>query len=596
MEPAALSGAIDNVRIPAFLSAVLIAAVLVGDSRPQAQQGRGPFVPVTDAILRKPDPADWLMWRRTLDSWGYSPLDQINRNTVRGLALAWSRALGPGIQEGTPLVYRGVMYFPNPSDVIQAIDAGTGDLMWEYRRTLPEDLGKFFPVPAINRNLAIYGRYIIDTSADDYVFALDAESGKLAWETKILDYQKGAQQTSGPIIANGKVIAGRGCEPEGGPDACVITAHNAKTGKELWRTRTIPAPGEPGSDSWGTVPFEGRWHVGTWMVPSYDPELNLIYVGTSVSSPAPKFMLGGNERQHLYHNSTLALNADTGRIAWYYQHLVDHWDLDHPFERILVDTVVAPTAGEVSWINPRVKAGERRRVLTGIPGKTGVVYTLDRQTGEFLWARPTIHQTVVASIDGRTGAATVNEAMLLTKPGDERLVCPSTNGGKNWPAGAYSPLTNTMYFPLQNSCMMLTAIAEKPSLDSLYAIQTRAQIAPGTDKVGAVHAISVDKGTTAWKYEQRAGVTSLVATGGGLLFGGDVGGHFRAIDQMSGKVLWDVNLGSAVTGYPITYAVNGRQYIAVSTGTSLATSGTSRLTPELRPSAGNTLFVFALPN
>jgi alcohol dehydrogenase (cytochrome c) len=393
-----------------------------------------------------------------------------------------------------------------------------------------------------------------------------------------------------------KVIAGRGCEPEGGPDACVITAHDAETGKELWRTRTIPAPGEPGSDSWGNVPFEGRWHVGAWMVPSYDPELNLVYVGTSVSSPAPKFMLGGNERQHLYHNSTLALNADTGRIAWYYQHLVDHWDLDHPFERILVDTVVAPSAGEVSWINPRVKAGERRRVLTGIPGKTGVVYTLDRQTGEFLWARPTIHQTVVASIDGRTGAAKVNEAMLLTKPGDERLVCPSTNGGKNWPAGAYSPLTNTMYFPLQNSCMMLTAIAEKPSLDSLYAIQTRAEIAPGTDKVGAVHAISVEKGTTTWKYEQRAGVTSLVATGGGLLFGGDVGGHFRAIDQASGKLLWDVNLGSAVTGYPITYAVNGRQYVAVSTGTSLATSGTSRLTPELRPSAGNTLFVFALPN
>jgi alcohol dehydrogenase (cytochrome c) len=183
----------------------------------------------------------------------------------------------------------------------------------------------------------------------------------------------------------------------------------------------------------------------------------------------------------------------------------------------------------------------------------------------------------------------------LSKPGDERLVCPGANGGKNWPAGAYSPITNTMYFPLQNTCMLVTAIAEKPSLDSLYAIQTRAQIAPGTDKVGAVYAISVEKGTTVWKYEQRAGTTSLVTTGGGLLFGGDVNGRFRALDQASGKVLWEVNLGSAVTGYPISYAVNGKQYIAVSTGTSLATGGTSRLTPEIKPSVANTLFVFALP-
>jgi alcohol dehydrogenase (cytochrome c) len=578
-----------------FAATVMVAAAIV-NPQPAAQDARISFVPVTDAVLRKPDPADWPMWRRTLDSWGYSPLDQIDRGTVRGLALAWSRPLGPGIQEGTPLVYRGVLYFPNPSDLVQAIDARTGDLLWEYRRKLPEDLGKYFPVPAINRNLAIWGRYIIDTSADDYAFALDAESGTLAWETKILDYQKGAQQTSGPIIANGKVISGRGCEPEGGPDACIITAHDARSGKELWRTRTIPAPGEPGSETWGDVAFDGRWHVGTWMVPSYDPELNLIYIGTSVSSPAPKFMLGGNDKPHLYHNSTLALNADTGRIVWYYQHLVDHWDLDHPFERILVDTVVAPSASEVSWINPRLRAGERRRVLTGIPGKTGVVYTLDRTTGEFLWARPTVHQTLVTGIDGTTGAVKVNEAMLLRKPGDERLVCPSTNGGKNWPAGAYSPLTHAMYFPLQNSCMTLTAIAAKPSLTSLYAIQTRPQIAPGTDKVGTVHALAIDTGTTAWKYEQRAGVLSLVATGGGLLFGGDIAGRFRALDQATGKVLWEVNLGSAVTGYPITYAVNGRQYVAVSTGTSLATNGTNRLTPDVRPGSGNTLFVFALPN
>ena len=556
-----------------------------------------PFQAVTDAVLRNPPPADWLMWRRTLNSWGYSPLQDITANNVRTLRMVWTRALGPGLQEGTPLVHDGVMYFPNPLDVVEAIDAKTGDLKWQYRRKLPEDLNKFFPVPAINRNLAIYDNLIIDTSADDYVFALNAQTGALAWETKILDYQKGAQQTSGPIVANGKVISGRGCEPEGGPEACVITAHDARTGKELWRTRTIPKPGEPGSETWGDVPYEERLHVGTWMVPSYDPELNLIYIGTSVTSPAPKYLIGGVANKHLYHNSTLAIDADTGRIVWYYQHVVDHWDLDHPFERLLVDTAVTPNASEVRWINPRIKPGERRKVITGVPGKTGLVYTLDRQTGEFLWARPTVLQTIVSRIDGATGEVEVNPDTLFTRAGQTVFVCPTTNGGKNWEASAYSPLTNFMYVPLRNTCAQGTAVAESRKNTSLYGVAYKqAQAAPNSGgNVGTIYAISAETGVTAWKFEQRAGTMSLVATGGGLLFGGDVNGRFRAFDQRSGKVLWEINLGSPVTGYPISYAVDGKQYVAVSTGVSLTQSGLNALTPELRPSTGNNLFVFALP-
>ena len=561
-----------------------------------AQGQDRPFVPVTDAMLQDPDPADWLMWRRTLNSWGYSPLDQITRENVPSLTLVWAREMSPGLQEGTPLVHDGVVYMPNPLDVIQAMDAVSGDLLWEYRRELPDDLTDYFPVPAINRNLAIYENLIIDTSADDYVFALDAETGELVWEHQIMDYHAGAQQTSGPIIANGKIISGRGCEPEGGPDACIITAHDARTGEELWRTRTIPGPGEPGFDTWGDVPFEERRHVGAWVVPSFDPELNMIYVGTSVTSPAPKFMLGGNDEEHLYHNSTLALNVDTGEIAWYYQHLIDHWDLDHPFERLLVETAVAPNADAVPWINPGITPGERRKVITGVPGKTGIVYTLDAATGEFLWARPTVMQTVVESIDGTTGRATVNPDMIFNEAGDSMLVCPNTNGGKNWQASAYSPLTNAFYVPLQNTCMDATSTSNTPSLDSLYALRTRARIAPGTENVGTIEAVSAETGETLWKYEQRAGTTSLVATGSGLLFGGDVNGRFRAFDQETGDVLWEINLGRPVTGFPITYAVAGRQFIAVSTGSSLATGGVSQLTPELRPSAGNSLFVFAMPS
>jgi alcohol dehydrogenase (cytochrome c) len=573
----------------------LIAWTLIGvaQDKPFVPLGDRPFAPVTDEMLWKPNPADWLTWRRTLDSWGYSPLNQINRNNVAQMKMQWTRGMGPGnVQEATPLVYNGVMYLPNPSDLVQAIDARTGDLLWQYQRKLPADLGKFMPVFAINRNLAIYGDKIIDTSADDYVFALDAKTGALAWETKILDYQKGAQQTSGPIIANGKIISGRGCEPEGGPDACVITAHDAVTGKEIWRTRTIPKPGEPGYETWGDVPEEKRIHVGTWMVPSYDPQLNMVYIGTSVTSPAPKYMLGGNDKRYLYHNSTLALNADTGKIVWYYQHLVDHWDLDHPFERLLLETAVAPDARQVEWINPKIKPGERRRVITGIPGKTGIVYTLDRQTGEFLWARPTVKQNVISKIDGATGAVTGNPDVLFTAKGQEKMVCPSVNGGKNWPAGAYSPQTNAMYYPLQNMCMKATA--QEPDA-SLYAVSMQPELAPGTDKVGTVFAISAETGRTLWKYEQRAGILALVATGGGLIFVGDAVGHFRALDDQNGRVLFDVNLGAPVSGYPITFAVNGKQYVAVSTGPSLVAGGVGRLTPELTPGSASQMFVFALP-
>ncbi len=547
--------------------------------------------PVTDKMLAEPDPADWLMWRRTLNSWGYSPLNQITKANVGKLKMVWTRGLGPGVQEGTPLVHNGVMYFPNPADYIQAMDAATGEMKWEYKRTWPDDLGKFIPVPSINRNLAIYGDNIIDTSADDFVFALDSKSGKLAWQTRIVDYREDpAQETSGPIIANGKIFSTRGCEVKFTPNGCVITAHDAASGKELWRTRTIPRPGEPGDESWGKVTDANRRHVGAWMVPSYDAETNLLIVGTSVTSPAPKYRLDGNDKQYLYHNSTLAINADTGKIVWYYQHVVDHWDLDHPFERLIVDTAIAPDASQVTWINPRIRPGERRKVITGIPGKTGIVYTLDLKTGEFLWARPTTMQNVVQKIDGATGKVTVNPETIFEKAGETKFVCPTANGGKGFQAGAYSPRTNIMYYGLQNTCNDLTSIDNQ----SAYGINGRASIAKGTDKVGTLFAISAETGKTVWRYDQRAGMMSSVATGGDLIFTGDTVGHFRAFDALNGAVLWDVNLGSPVTGYPITYSVNGKQYVAVSVGNSLVSSGLNRLTPELLPSNSSNIFVFAL--
>ena len=549
---------------------------------PSAQSNDDGFVPVTDAMLEDPAPGDWLTWRRTPNGWGYSPLDQVNRDNVDNLRLVWTRPLRPGGQEGTPLAYGGTLYFPNPNDVLQAIDAVTGDLKWEYRRDIPDDAPQVLGgarLVSVNRNIAIYGRTIIDTGNDGYVYAVDAVTGELAWETEIFNYDTTpTRHTAGPMIAGGRVISGRSCRPRGGPETCAIVAHDAATGAELWRRRLIPAPGEPGDETWGGVPYEDRLHVGSWMVPSYDHELDLVYVGTSVTSPAPKFMLGGVDNKHLYHNSTLALDGNTGEIRWYYQHLNDHWDLDHPFERMLVDTAVAPNPDTVAWINPRLQPGETRKVVTGIPGKTGVVYTLDRETGEFLWATPTITQNVISNIDGATGEVTGNAEVTFTRMGQEVLSCPGWGGGKNWPAGAYSPLTNTMFVPMQNMCARVLSTETDPDRLTLYQLAARFELAPGKEDRGSIWAISAETGETTWLYEQPAGTQAVVATGGGLVFGGGANGRFRAFDQETGAVLWEINLGSPVLGFPITYEVDGKQYVVASTGDQ------------------NNLFVFALPD
>jgi alcohol dehydrogenase (cytochrome c) len=409
----------------------------------------------------------------------------------------------------------------------------------------------------------------------------------------VLDYREDyGSQSGGPIVAGGKIFSTRACRfSNASPNACVITAHDATTGKELWRRRTIPRPGEPGDETWGNLAEKDRRHVGAWMTPSYDAELNLLYVGTSVTSPAPKYMLAGNDKQYLYHNSTLALDGNTGEIKWYYQHVVDHWDLDHPFERLLLDTAVAPDPAQVAWISPKIRPGAVRKVVTGIPGKTGIVYTLDRATGEFLWARPTVMQNVVSNIDGATGKVTVNPDALFTADGQTRLICPSASGGKDFPAGAYSPLTNAMYYGLQNLCFDVTTSENR---STAYAFTSKGRLSPGTEDAGSIFAISVETGKTLWRYNQRAGMMSSAATGGGLIFTGDTVGHFRAFDHQNGKILWDVNLGAEVSGYPVTFSVKGKQYVAVSTGGSLVSRAVNTLIGA-NPPRVNAVYVFALP-
>ena len=376
----------------------------------------------------------------------------------------------------------------------------------------------------------------------------------------------------------------------------MLTAFDALTGKELWRTRTIPRPDEPGGDTWGDIPYEERRHVGLWMVPSFDPELNRIYVGTSVTSPAPKFMLAGNDKQYLYHNSTLAIDADTGKIVWYLQHNVDHWDLDHPFERILDrhGRRARPGRRRVDQ-SARSRPARCTRSSRACPARRGSsTRSIARPGNSSGRARPS-SRTSSRRVNTESGEGVVNEEKLFTGPNQEMLVCPSLTGGKNYHAGAYSPDTKLMYMPLQNICMTSTSTAARPSLDELYAIRTKDQIAPGEQNVGTIEAINVETGRTAWKREQRAGQTSLMTTASGLLFGGDTAGRFRAYDAETGAVLWEVNLGSHVTGFPATFAVNGKQYVAISTGATPNTFGLATLTPETRAGTANNLYVFALP-
>ena len=556
------------------------------------------FQPVTRAMLEDPPDGDWLMFRRTYDGWAHSPLDQVNRDNVGDLRLAWSRAMEPGGQYTTPLVHAGIMYVQHPGDVIQALDATSGDLIWEYRRQREDDR-----LSRNRRNLAIYGHRLFHLTDDNHLIALDARDGALLWETEEHGSGAGIGHMGGPMVAAGVVVSGRSCSARGGPDICYLAGHDPESGRELWRRRTIPRPGEPGDDSWGDLPDERRWHVGSWgNVPSYDPVLELLYWGTSVPAPSLEQLRGTTGRDVLYSNSTLATRPSTGEVVWYYQHLPrDNWDLDHVFERYLVDVAVVPDPAEVPWISPRVTPGERRRVVTGIPGKTGIVYTLDRETGEFLWARETLHQNVVTSIDD-SGDVHINED-LVVGPFEEILVCPSLGGGKNWAAGSYSPLTGLMYQPQQNMCVLQTGNTATPEAEDGYATSWIVVPDPAVTgdpyPVGRIDAIEVSTGRQAWQHEQRAAVIgTAVSTAGRLLFVGDINRRFMAFDDSTGEMLWQTIVSAPVSGSAVSYAVGARQYIAVAVGGGTASPERRALSvhTELKPPSDSpALFVFALP-
>ena len=542
-------------RLPAVVLIVMAgSAGIAGQERDVA--------PVTDAMLQDPDPADWLNWRRTLDGWGYSPLDQIHRENVHRLQLVWSWQMNTGANQPTPLVHDGVMYLANPANVVQALDAATGDRMWEYRRDL-DDMVESVLAPR-SRSIAIYGDKVYLNAADAHIVALDRRTGEVAWDREVADNSLGYRYTSGPIVANGKVVAGMtGCERYK-EDVCFISAHDAETGEEMWRTSTIARPGDPGGDSWGDLPLLYRAGADSWIPGSYDAETNLTFWSTSQAKPWAS-VTRGTDGDALYSNSVLALDADTGELSWYYQFTPgETHDLDDVFESVLIDH-------------------RGRRSLFKM-GKLGILWELDRDTGRFLAAHDLGYQDVL-DIDQETGAVTYKPEMI-PEAGVEIAFCPDFGGIRNWRAAAYHPETQALYIPIHPTCVsgVFTEVERIPGA-RYYAntgwLSRGSTVHPDSaPHRGHLIAMDIDSGRILWRHSMstRPGSAALT-TGGGLVISADTDRNVFIHDAATGDVLFRVRLPGSAQGFPITYAVQGRQFLAVPVG----------------GDRSNAIYVFALP-
>jgi alcohol dehydrogenase (cytochrome c) len=552
------------------------------------------FVPVTDQIIRAPRPENWQLYRGNYQGWGHSGLDQINKGNVKNLQLVWSRAMEPGINQATPLVYNGVMYLGHPGDVIQAIDAASGDLLWEYRHPLPPATSFRSNHGQRKRTIALYGDKVYTVTWDNIVVALDARTGRGVWEAN-----RGGDlfvsNSSGPIVANGVVVAGSTCQVAG--FGCYVTGHDAATGKELWRNTMIPRPGDPGDETWAGSPFDSRWMTGVWGHLTYDPELDLVYYGSSGVGPASEAQRKMPGATMAGTNTRFAVRPKTGQVVWKHQVLPrDNWDQECTFEMLTITTPVNPDASVMLGVNPGAR-GKPRKTLTGVPCKTGIAWSFDAATGEFLWARATNEQNIVAKIDPK-GLVTVNEDVVLKEIGRTYHVCPTYGGGRDWPYTAYSPSANVMYVQLANVCIDSTARTDRgPQPQFVYNTTNVGKFAAGKDKVGRIDAISVETGRTLWSWETRVvNYSGILATAGGVLFNGSMDRYLRALDADKGTVLWQTRLPSQVVGTAISYAVDGRQYVAITAGGGAIAALQVGMTPEADTVSGsNAVYVFALP-
>jgi alcohol dehydrogenase (cytochrome c) len=538
------------------------------------------ITPVTDAILQSPSPNDWLTWRRTWDDQGFSPLKQINRSNVADLHVAWTWSLPGGANESTPLIHDGVIFVHSFGDNVQALNAATGDLLWQYARKLPDGFNA-----TVKRNIALYGDRLLVATSDLHMVSLDVKTGKVIWDHQIADYKTpDLRLTGGPLVAKGKVMVGTVGRVPGGN---FIVALDADTGKEAWRFNAIAKPGEPGGDSWNGLPLEKRNGASVWVAGSYDRALNLAFFG-----PAQTYDTGplvhpvdkpGITNDGLYTDTTVAINPDTGKVVWHFQHTPnDQWDLDWAFERQLIKL-------PVNGVNRTV-------VITS--GKEAFYDALDAETGKYLFSMDLGLQNVISAVDPKTGAKTYNTKIMPGK-GETLTVCPHAGGAKSWLPASWNPASKILYVPLVESCMDLIPVTSgRGSLTSGLRFTLRPRL--DTDgKYGRLEAINLETRKVVWMDRQRAPVTSgALDTAGGVVFNGSLDRMFKAYDDSTGKVLWQARLNDVPSSAPVSYSVNGKQYVAVVVGNGGAHAATwPVLVPEIQnpPNGGAAIWVFELP-
>ena len=509
------------------------------------------YTAVTAERLKKPEDGNWFHFRRTYDGWGFSPLSEITAKNVGGLQLVWSMATGQVEgHQAPPIVNNGVMFVATPGNQLLAIEAKTGNLLWRYKRRLPEDVVHLHPT---NRGVALYGDKVYFASADCILVALDARTGKEVWTADVDDYRKAHYMSLAPLIVDGKVILGA----SGGELGVrgFVAAVDAETGKPLWKTYTIPAPGEPGSDTW---PAGGdhykRGGGAVWITGTYDPETNLTFWGTG--NAAPWF---GDQRpgDNLYTSSVIALDVNTGAIKGHFQyHPNDSWDWDEVSPPMVVDYK---------------RGGKAVKGLINV-SRSGYIWDLERTDGKinFVAGRPYVRQNVFKSLDPKTGRPDVDEAR---KPGTGKGAefCPSLWGGKDWPPAAFSPNTRMIYIPANdNLCHELVGETPKYVVGERYmgVAKNVMKIVEGADHIGELQAWNVDTGKKAWTTNLPSfNWGPVLATGGDVLFAGGTNDRlFRAFDAKTGKILWQYPTISGVAAVPVSFQVDGKQYIAVQSG------------------------------